>query len=805
MENVRKRIDRGFYNWGELVIRYKWLFVLGIIGMTAFMLAQFPKIQMDTSNEGFFKEEDPALINYNKFREQFGRDEMIVLMIHSNSIFNKEFLEKLTALHEEIEDTVSNINDVSSLINIRQTTGEADTLNVDDFLEEIPETQQELEEKREYALQHPLYKNLIISEDGQYTVVLIETDAYSSLDADGNPIQSEDFEESNFAGQSERELQPLTDAENSEIIHQINLIKEKYHAPDFQISFTGTPVVTDFLKRAMQQDMRKFTVLAVLGIVIFLFLTFRRIPGVILPLLTVILSLIFTLGMMSLTGVKIKLPTQVLPSFLLAVGIGAAVHMMAIFYKGYQEKGNKNEAIKGALEHSGLPIFMTSITTAAGLLSFSTAKVAPIGDLGKFSAFGILIALFMTLTLIPSLLAIIPAKSQKHHDAKGRKTVSDRILLTLGGFAADHAKLVVGAGMLLLIVAFIGISRLNVAHNVLTWFPEDTAIRQQTNSMDKNLKGSVSIELMIDTKKENGLYSPDMMNALDELERYTGQLEKDGKLFIGKALTLSTMLKEIHQALNGNSPEFYKIPQNKELIAQEFLLFENSGSDDLEDSVDSQFSVARFTAKAPWTDAIEYRSILDQIENKAKELFAGKADVMVTGMITLFAKTIDIMISTTITSYLIAGVVITLMMILLIGNLKIGLISMIPNLTPIIVTLGMMGFVGMPLDMFTLLIGSIAIGIAVDDTIHFFHNYRKYYSETGSSKLAIEHTLTTAGRAMLVTTIVLTLGFWIFMLAGMNNLFNFGLLTGIALLLAFLADVLLAPALLTVISPDKSG
>ncbi len=802
MESIRKKIDRVFYNWGALVIRFKWLFFIAIVAMTGFMLAQFPNLKMDTSNEGFFKENDLALINYNKFRDQFGRDEMIVLMIHSDNIFSQAFLKKLAALHEEIEETVPNVNDVSSLINIRQTVGEDDTLNVDDFLEEIPESEKKLQEKKEYALQHPLYKNLIISEDGRYTVILVETDAYSSLDAEGNPIKMED---ANFGEQTERELLPLTDQENSAIIHKIDQIKEKYDASDFKISFTGTPVVIDYLKRAMQEDMRKFTALAVLGILIFLFLTFRRIPGMVLPLLTVILSLIFTLGMMSLTGTRIKIPTQILPSFLLAVGIGAAVHLMAIFYKDYhKEKGNKNQAIKDALEHSGLPIFMTSITTAAGLLSFSTAEVAPIGDLGKFSAFGILVSLFMTLTLIPSLLAIIPAQSQKHHETDDKKTASDHMLLGLGYFAADHAKLVVGISIALMIAAFIGISRLNVAHNVLAWFPEDSVIRQQTNSMDQHLKGTVSIELMIDTKKENGLYLPDMMNALDELEHYASQLKKDGELFIGKALTLSTMLKEIHQALNGNSPDYYKIPQNKELIAQEFLLFENSGSDDLENNVDSQFSVARFTAKTPWTDAVAYKPILDSIEDKAKELFTGKADVMVTGMITLFSKTIDIMISTTITSYLIAGIVITFMMVLLIGSLKIGLISMIPNLSPIVLTLGMMGFFGIPLDMFTLLIGSIAIGIAVDDTIHFFHNYRKYYAVTGSSRLSIEHTLSTAGRAMLVTTIVLTLGFWIFMLAGMNNLFNFGLLTGITLLLAFLADVLLAPALLTLVNPDKN-
>jgi len=167
-------------------------------------------------------------------------------------------------------------------------------------------------------------------------------------------------------------------------------------------------------------------------------------------------------------------------------------------------------------------------------------------------------------------------------------------------------------------------------------------------------------------------------------------------------------------------------------------------------------------------------------------------------------RTVSAMMHSTLKSYGVAVVIITILMILLIGRFRIGVLSMAPNLFPIVLILGLMGWTGIKLDMFTMLIGSIAIGLAVDDTIHFFHNFRKYYEEGGNVRNAVLDTLTTAGRAMLTTTMVLAIGFWLFMFASMNHLFNFGLLTGTTLVFAFLADILLAPALLAIATPDRN-
>ena len=234
------------------------------------------------------------------------------------------------------------------------------------------------------------------------------------------------------------------------------------------------------------------------------------------------------------------------------------------------------------------------------------------------------------------------------------------------------------------------------------------------------------------------------------------------------------------------------------------LLFENSGSDDLEDFVDSRFSKARITVKLPYLDAMDYTTMLEEINKKIDEEFKGVAQVTVTGVSNLLARIIEAAITSSAVSYVLALTLITIMMLILIGNIKIGLISMIPNISPILMMTTIMVIFDMPLDMFTMLIGAIAIGLAVDDTVHFMHNFRRYELIHNDIDKAVRLTLLTTGRAMIVTTIVLSFGFFVFMGASMSNIFNFGLLTGIAIIIAVLADFFLVPAIMKVIIHNKN-
>ena len=310
---------------------------------------------------------------------------------------------------------------------------------------------------------------------------------------------------------------------------------------------------------------------------------------------------------------------------------------------------------------------------------------------------------------------------------------------------------------------------------------------------------------MIDEGVENALYEPAEMKALESFSSWAEGFEV-GPVYFGRAFSVADILKEINRALEDDAPGSYRIPMNRELIAQELLLFENSGADDLEDWVDRQLSQARITLKAPMLDARAYRGVIDAVEEALERDFGVDRrgiDYEITGIMALLFRTIVAVLESMMVSYGYAFAIITVLMIVLIGELRLGLLSMVPNLLPIVLVLGLMGYLDLPLDAFTLLVGSIAMGLAVDDTIHFMHNYRRYHDETGSSREAVHLTLQTAGRAMLFTTLVLSSGFLIFTQATMNNIRNFGLLTASAIFLALLADFLLAPAMVELLERHR--
>lgn len=791
MRTVIAKIDKRLESMGYFVFNNKYKVLLGILVFVGFLLSNLPKTTVDTSTEGFLHKNDPSRVAYDAFREQYGRDEKLVVAIKTEDIFTFKHLETLRKLHKELQSKVPYLNDITSLINARNTQGDKDSLLVEDLFEHWPTNTKALAELKQTALNNPIYENIMISEDGTFTVIILESNVYTSV---GEKKEDEFGGFDDIASSTPKEF--ITDAENTEMVLAVEKILKKYQSDTFKIFFAGSPAVTAFLKSSMLKDMAKFNGLIILTIIVFLSILFRRVSGVVLPLFTVILGVVSTIALMSLMGTPIKVVTQILPSLLLAVGIGASVHVLAIFYKHLDTHKNKADAIAFTLKHSGFAIIMTSLTTAAGIASFSVSEVAPVADLGMFASAGILLLLLFSLVLLPALLAIFPTKIKEAKHEGEHHDFMDKMLHSMANFSYVHAKKITVVSISFMLIMIFFATNISYSHNPLIWFKADHPIRVATETIDKEMKGSISLEVVIDTHKENGLYDYELLTKIDKLAAYTLSLKND-KYFVGKALSITDVMKEIHQALNENRPEFYVVAKDKNLMAQEILLFENSGTDDLEDFVDSQFSQARITIKMPWIDAFDYHDILTKVDTYTKEHFKSPTTVTITGMIPLLADTISSAIDSAGLSYMIAFGVIALMMMALLASVRLGLVSMIPNLFPVFIVLGMMVIFDLPLDLFTMLIGAIVIGMAVDDTVHFMHNFRRSHMEGKSTKEAIDETLRGTGRAMTVTTIVLSIGFYVYMFASMNNIIAFGFLTGTAIIAALIADFILAPALMT--------
>jgi predicted RND superfamily exporter protein len=751
-----------------------------LLGVAA-LAAQIPKLEIDTSVEGFIEEDDPARIAYNEFREQFGREDAAVLAIRTDEVFRFEFLERLRALHEELEDELPHLDEVTSLVNVRYTRGRGDELLVDDFLEDWPETQDDLRVLRERALAHPLYRDSLISEDATLATVMIQTSAYSSLGEQEDALAG--FDDASGAPADANGPVMLTGAENSELVATLMEIVARHSAPGFEIHVAGQPVLTDLVMRGMIEDMARFTALSIAIIAVFLAYLFHSIAAVVLALSTALLAVICGFGAMAVTGTPLSAPTQVTPSFLLAVGVGNSVHLIAIFLQRRERGDPVVDALAYALGHSGLAIVMTGLTTAGSLLSFLSAKLALVADFGIVAPVGVMLALVLSLVLLPALMAIVPMRA-KPSSVSGLR----RFPVACGALGTRHPFAVTTSWLAVFAASLAGALQVRFSNHSLEWFQPDEPFRIAAELVDAELGGANSIELVVDSRRENGLYEPALLRRIDAMQqRAEGQPAGTGK--VGRtSISIVEVIKEIHQALNANDPDSYAIPDDRQLVAQELLLFENSGTDDLEDVVDSQFRIGLLVP------------LLHQLERDFNEVLGDAADFEITGAFKIGSTTATATIESLSRTYLLAFAVITPLMMILLGSLRTGLLSMVPAMGAILVTLGVMSLFDLPLDGFTLLVGSIALGLAVDDTIHFMHNYARARARGDDVHSAVRTTLASTGQALFFTSLVLTAGFLVYTQAKLNMLFNFGLLTALAISLAFAANVTLAPALVTLVA-----
>ena len=788
---IRERIEAVFGRWGRLVVGRPGVFIALSLVFAAAFVAQLPRLEFDLSDKGFLRKGDAVRRTYDTFNRQFGRDSTALVAIEAEEVFDLHFLERLRALHEEL-DALPQIEDITSLVNARKTYGREDELVVEDLLESWPRDEADLAELREKVFANPLYVDQLISADARLTVIVLQLDRYSSLGPAGDDLAG-------FGDEGDAAL--LTQEEEQRITAAILEVAERHEALGFRVFVTGGPVLELFLFEQMQRDIMVSVLLSMLVIGLLLYVLFRRLSGVVLPLGVVLLALLSATGSMAALGVPVTLPIQILPSFLLAVGVCGAVHILTLVYRELDAGRTREEAIVAALAHSGLPVAMAGLTTAGGLASFTSSPLLPVVHFGVFGPLGVLFSLVFVLVLLPALLAVIPVGRRARAAEDIRAPLADRMLQAFGSAAVARPWWIVAATVLLVVLAALGATRLRFSHHPMRWLPEESSVRIATDRVNRGLGGASVLEVLLETPGvENGLQDPQLLARLDELRDLALSLEVNG-FEVANTVSLADILKETHQALNENRAEFYAVPADPQLVSQELLLFENSGSDDLEDVVDSQFSRASFSLRIPWRDAADSLPLFDVVETAFREKLGDGVEVTLTGGEAVFSRTMVAVTQSMARSYVLALFIVTPLMILLIGTLRGGLISMIPNLTPIVLTLGLAGWLGLRIDFSSMMIGAIVLGIAVDDTIHFMHVFQRYCRGNGDAREAVRRTLETTGRAILFTSIVLCAGFASFASSSMENLVTTALLTCFAIAAAFLADILLAPALMVLVSP----
>ena len=800
-------VDTGFRSLGRGICAHPWRVIAGSLAFTGLFCAFLPSMQADFSSDSYLLPGDQARQRFDAFRDRFGLDDRTVVALEPKEVFDLEFLATLRELHRRIEDEMPRVEEVLSLVNARDTRGEGDELIVEDLLEDWPENEADLAALREKVLANPTYRNTLISEDARYTVILVRLETYSSLDAEIDVMEGFEAEGTDS---SERPAAYLTGGENDLFVSALYDLVAEYESADLTIRLAGEGVLGHRATLISSRDTVIFFGLSMLIIVGVLYILFRRIAAATLPLLVVTVSVGSTFGAMAALGIPFSIPTQIIPNFLIAVGVCDSVHILTIFYQAVDRGERREDAIVHALGHSGLAVVLTSLTTAGGLFSFIAAEITPVARLGMIAPIGVMLTLLFTVTLLPALLAVTPASVRVRKPASPSRAADGaaevglltRGLVATGMKVVERPKTVLALTSVLVLVSASGVAQLRFSHHPMDWLLPDDPVRVAVARMDAVLKGISPVEILIDTGRENGLYDPEFLRGLEEVIRHALAL-REGPVPVGTATSVVDIVKEINQALNGNDPAAYRIPGERALVAQELLLFENSGSDDLLQVTDSLFQTARLTLRVPLVDAFHYGPFLADLDAKLKDTFDPNVGVEITGATVLGNRAFSVVLTSLVRSYALALLIITPLMILMIGSLRLGLMSMIPNLLPVYVTLALMGWLDIPLSITTLLMGSIIIGLAVDDTIHFLHKFDRYHRDCGDARQAVRKTLETTGTALLTTSLVLVFGFGIFYVGSMTGIVLFGVLASFGTAVAFLADILVSPALLILVKGKR--
>ncbi|MGB6289638.1 MAG: MMPL family transporter [Desulfobulbales bacterium] len=802
----KEKVGKSLGRFGITIIRFRNLMLLLILLGVGLLSYNIPKLSIATSLESSFKGHNQAIQDYHEFRDLFGRDDKIVILINSEDIFSPHFLARLKEFHQDLENTLPMVSEVDSLINAKYIEGKEGVLQVNNFMEELPQSKEQAETLRQKALSYPLYRNSYLSQNGDALIMVVKTQAVSALTEDGKRIRNHGR---GFGGEevipTDTPLKSISQVENIAVLGIIETVIKQYNAENFSIVFSGTPAYQFHVEPKIRKSMIYLSIMVLALTFFFMAVLFGRVSGIFLPQFVVLMSLAATLGLMALTGVPFTLTSSMLPSIILSVGLTPPLHFMVVFFK-YQKKVGRLRAVIRTLEHSGLPIIMTGLTTIIGLLSFSFTDIAPIADLGIFAAIGIGICLLLTLVFLPALLALLKILPGSEREKLYETSTYNRMLIWMGRTGIRHAHDIYILSFIVFIAILPGFFKFNFSHNMLHYFDEEERFIQETRLIEDETSGFRALEVVVDTGEKNGILDRKFLYNLEQLEDYAlEQNNISGRPYTGKITSILDIVKETNQAWHGGDRAYHTIPPDDFLVEKQLAEFRQISPDYLGNFTDQDFSLARFTAMMYWKDAAMDVDFVKQLKEYAAELFGGSARVLVTGAVSIGSRVIDSMMSNLAIGYFTAFFIITLFMIIAVGDLKLGLVAMIPNLFPIIAGLGLMGLMGIPLNTYNLIGGSIVIGVAVDDTIHFFHNFRHYFKKTGDVETAVVETLRSAGRALITTTLILVSCFWLRLFSSLKVISDFGLIVGFSLLVAFLADVMLAPALLNYLYGSKAG
>jgi len=900
MEKLLISLSNEFAQVPNKVLRFRSLVLSGLLAFTIFMVyGVFTRTELDMTTDSFLDQSDPAILALNEYRRQFGSDDSVFLVYRAKDgdVFSRASLTAVQKLTQDLRNwqnldpadypaeingitldfnELNHIRRIQSIANVRYQENQGDTLLSNRLVPAVlPESDAALAEIKANALAQEDYLLAFYSADARYGAIMIQTDFgaqpvanyvpavdaaeitlddsfgdFSGFDGGFDSDASFDLEFDESAAIQEVTFEPLNMLGYTNFHIVSKALYDNYN-DTFDFFPVGNPPMMEFMLQVLNQ-MIGLGVVMVLIFTVLLWILFRSFSAVLWPMVTIAASIAWTWGITVWLGVAVSQMISLTVLLVFAVGIADCVHVMSAYFTFRRSGVEHYEALSKSYGKTGLAIFVTTLTTMCGVLALTTSDLLPIQVFGLMSAFGVVMAFFFTIILLPILLdlwhpgapqagdlSFIDRMGAKWTDLYiGKKAAISLVYLVavyglLGVYVGSYIMAITGMTyvvvnwqtQILTLVPFIvakrpwlilgifatvfgfcayGTSQVRIDTNMTELTREDSALNQAYDIVDENMAGAQSMVIMVDTKTTDGLLNPKLLKAIDDFQTL---IERRDSEQVTRTNSLANIVKDTNEIMNDDNPAFYTVPESEQMISQLLYLFNSANPEDRRSLVSDDYSRSHITLNIYNAGSYQYKLFFDQITKDIDTFFGPleeefpELDVYLTGSMALMMRMADEVAQSQFDSFALAIGVISVIMILTLGSIQSGLIAMIPNIIPALLGFGLMGLMGIPLDTDTLLIAPLIIGIAVDDTIHFMTHYRMELIRTGSVSESLRTTILDVGQAVMFTTMVLGLGFALLSFSDYLGMAKMGFFGAAAIFVALLCDLFLIPAMIMIFKP----
>jgi|TARA_B100000959_G_scaffold46354_1_gene47149 hypothetical protein len=821
------------------------------------------QIALDEFRSQFGGDDSVFIIYAPKDGNVFSRESLITAQQLTDNLVNWRDLDR--SEYPEIPwEELSHIRRIQSLANIKVQESTGDTLRSDRLIpRQLPNGKTELQKIKDKALNQRDYVGAFYSENGKYGAILVQTDfgtipveGYESV-VDIAGIELDDgFANFDLTFDDSAVVQDIEFQDTDQLAYfsfdeALTGVYQKYTN---ELSFY--PVGTPPMMGQMQGVLNQMAVLGVLMILIFsllLWVLFRSGSALVWSMVTIALSVAWCWGITVWMGITVSTMIGLTVLLIFGVGIADCVHVMSAYFSFRHDGQEHYAALSHAYEKVGLAILLTTLTTSTGVSVLATSNLEPIKVFAVMSALGVILAFFFTIVLLPVLLdlwhpAAIESKEKPSlADRLGAKWGSIKSIkklvlgtcvalaifaslgLTLGAFinfviiltywiinsqreilarvpliVQRSPKLILGIFGLGFIVCIYGATKIQIDTNIAEMFKTDHPFTTAIEVVDQNMSGAQNMEIMIDTGVTDGMLDSKLLAAVDNLQT---RIESRYPEIIGRTNSLANIVKDTNQIMNEDNPKFYRIPDSNQAISQLLFMFNSANPEDRRNLVSDDYSRSHISITAQNLGSYEYKELFDDVSLDVQETFSDikkdfpNLDVNLTGSMATLMVMADEIATSQFNSFALALLIVSLIMIIALGSLGGGIMGMVPNAIPAFLAFGLMGLFGIPLDVDSLLIAPLILGIAVDDTIHFMTHYRVELTKTGSIATALDSAIKEVGQAVMFTTMIIGLGFAVLSFSDYLGMAKLGFFGSMAIFVALFCDLFLIPAMIIIFKP----